>query len=227
MKGREAHTSGAVPYDKDIFIFHINHPKGRALGNGRFFFYKPPYSHIIIDISSMPCYNIFTAYPMKTTDKRRMIIMEKNVMNPVVAAFCGLLESHNVPYQLNEGDENMIRFLTKLPHHDATPNVFIHFNPVSQALTLALSRIAHFTSVGMDIYMLMNEFNSDHDNFGCKLFVDGEGYMVVLTGAIIAGEKPVDQIEDYLNISIAGLDKYYGRIIEIINKNKEETERVK
>ena len=31
-------------------------------------------------------------------------------MHPVIADFCGLLESKNVPYQLNDNDENMIRF---------------------------------------------------------------------------------------------------------------------
>lgn len=141
-------------------------------------------------------------------------------MNPVVADFCGLLESKNVPYELNESDENMIRFRTKLPNHDPAPYVFIHYNPKNQALTLALSHILRLTSAGPDMYRLINEFNSDPSNFACKMFIDGNGDIIVLVNAIVAGKDPRDQIEDYLNVSILALDNYYGRISELIENSE-------
>ena len=141
------------------------------------------------------------------------------VMNPIVADFCGLLESRGVPYELNENDENMIRFRTKLPNHDVTPIVFIHFNPKNQALTLALSRMVHFDGVGIDIYQIFNRFNADPENFNCKMFVDDSGELIVLSNAVIAGKDPRDQIEDYLNIAILASDKYFGTISEAIENN--------
>lgn len=147
---------------------------------------------------------------------------DKIIMNPVVADFCGLLESRNVPYELNDKDANMLRFRTRLPHHENTPLVFIHFNDKNQALTLALSQMVRFTSVGIDVYRIMNEFNADANNFGCKMIVDDRGELVVIVNAVVAGSDPRDQIEDYLNISILGIDNYLGRILETIKKNENE-----
>ncbi|MBP5433883.1 YbjN domain-containing protein [Ruminococcus sp.] len=147
--------------------------------------------------------------------------MENNMkeMNPILADFCGLLESHNVSYELNENDENMMRFRTKLPHHDTAPYVLVHYNPKNSALSLALSRIALFSSVGPDLYQIVNEFNADPGNFACKMFIDKDGQIIVLTNAILKGENTRDQVEDYLNICVLALDKYLGRILELINNN--------
>ena len=149
---------------------------------------------------------------------------DKVVMNPIVADFCGLLESRSVPYELNDNDANMIRFRTKLPHHEVAPYVFIHYNPNNQALTLALNHTAKFTSVGLDLYQVINEFNADSESFGCKMYIEHNGELVVLTSAVLAGKNNKDirdQLEDYLNVAIVSLDKYYGRISEIIeNSNK-------
>jgi hypothetical protein len=141
------------------------------------------------------------------------------VMNPIVADFCALLESKNVSYELNDNDENMLRFQSKLPNHEVAPVVFIHYNPKNQALTLALSRMAHFSSVGVDLYQLLNQFNADPENFACKMFVDDAGEIVVLVNAVVAGDDPRDQIEDYLNTAILASDKYFGRISEVIENN--------
>lgn len=141
------------------------------------------------------------------------------VMNKIVADFCGLLESRGVPYELNENDENMIRFRTKLPNHESTPIVFMHFNPANQALTLALSRMFHFEGAGLDLYQLLNKFNADPENFACKMFLDDTGEIIVLVNAVVAGDDPRDQIEDYLNIAILASDKYFGRISEVIENN--------
>ncbi|EWM52817.1 YbjN domain-containing protein [Ruminococcus flavefaciens] len=143
-------------------------------------------------------------------------------MHPVIADFCGLLESKNVPYQLNDNDENMIRFRTRLPHHEATPYVIIHMNPANQALTLSLSNVFRFTSLGPKIFQLMNVFNGDAGNFACKMFVDQQGELVVLVSAIVAGEDPRDQVEDYLNVSILALDNYYAQIKEIIDESQKD-----
>ena len=149
---------------------------------------------------------------------------DKVVMNPIVADFCGLLESRSVPYELNDNDANMIRFRTKLPHHEVAPYVFIHYNPDNQALTLALNHTAKFTSVGMDLYQVINDFNADSESFGCKMYIEQNGELVVLTSAVLGGKDRNDirdQLEDYLNVAIVSLDKYYGRISEIIeNSNK-------
>ena len=149
---------------------------------------------------------------------------DKVVMNPIVADFCGLLESRSVPYELNDNDANMIRFRTKLPHHEVAPYVFIHYNPDNQPLTLALNHTAKFTSVGMDLYQVINDFNADSESFGCKMYIEHNGELVVLTSAVLGGKDRNDirdQLEDYLNVAIVSLDKYYGRISEIIqNSNK-------
>ena len=144
---------------------------------------------------------------------------DMKVMNKIVADFCGLLEARGVPYELNDNDANMIRFRTKLPNHESTPIVFMHFNPANQALTLALSRMFHFEVAVPDLYKLMNQFNADPENFACKMFLDDTGEIIVLANAVVAGDDPRDQIENYLNISILASDKYFGKISEVIENN--------
>ena len=112
--------------------------------------------------------------------------MENNTkeMNSVIADFCALLESRNVSYERNQQDENMIRFRTKLPNHDAAPFILIHFNPQNSALSLALSRLAMFSNPSEELYKLMNEFNSDPGNFACKMFTDKDGQVPPWTSAL-------------------------------------------
>ncbi|WP_295087540.1 YbjN domain-containing protein [Ruminococcus sp.] len=143
----------------------------------------------------------------------------KNEMNSVVADFCALLESRKVTYERNQQDENMIRFRTKLPNHDTAPFILIHFNPQNSALSLAISRLALFSSVSEDLYKLMNDFNSDPANFACKMFTDKEGQIIVLTNAILRGEDTSAQIEEYINISVLATDKYFGKISELIGSS--------
>lgn len=140
-------------------------------------------------------------------------------MNSVVADFCELLESRSVTYERNQNDENMIRFRTKLPHHDAAPFILIHFNPQNNALSLALSRLAMFSEPSEELYRLFNEFNSDPSNFACKMFADKDGQIIVLTNAIVKGDDARSQIEEYINISVLATDKYYGKISELIDKS--------
>ncbi len=148
--------------------------------------------------------------------------MEENTkeMNAVIADFCELLESRKVSYERNQQDVNMIRFRTKLPGHDAAPFILIHFNPQNSALSLAISRLAMFSEQSVELYKLMNEFNSDPANFACKMFTDNDGQIVVLTNAILSGDTN-HQIEEYINISVIAIDKYFGKITELIdNSNK-------
>lgn len=139
--------------------------------------------------------------------------------NPVIEAFCELLEERKVTYERNQQDENMIRFRTKLPNHDAAPFILIHFNPQNSALSLALSRLAMFSSPSEEIYKLMNEFNSDPGNFACKMFTDRDGQVIILTNAILKGDDTTSQIEEYINISVLAADKYFGKIAELIDNN--------
>ncbi len=143
----------------------------------------------------------------------------KNAINSVVANFCALLESRNVSYERNQQDENMIRFRTKLPNHDTAPFILIHFNPQNHALSLAISRLAMFSSVSEELYKLMNEFNSDPANFACKMFTDKDGQIIVLTNAILRGEDTNAQIEEYINISVLAIDKYFGKISDLIDSS--------
>ena len=147
--------------------------------------------------------------------------MENNAkeMNQVVADFCALLESRNVSYERNQQDENMIRFRTKLPNHDAAPFILIHFNPQNSALSLALSRLAMFSNPSEELYKLMNEFNSDPGNFACKMFMDKDGQIIILTNAILKGDDTSAQIEEYINISVLATDKYFRKISELIGDN--------
>jgi len=147
--------------------------------------------------------------------------MDNNTMTKAVADFCELLKERNVPYEVNEKDSNMVRFRTKLPHNESiTPLVFIHFNGENNGLSLALSQMVRFKDAGLDVYKVINEFNSDSESFGCKTFIDDRGELIVLVNAIVAGDEPRRQIEDYLNISILSIDKHLGKILEII-KNTE------
>ncbi|WP_294752613.1 YbjN domain-containing protein [uncultured Ruminococcus sp.] len=147
--------------------------------------------------------------------------MENNTkeMNSVIADFCALLESRNVSYERNQQDENMIRFRTKLPNHDAAPFILIHFNPQNSALSLALSRLAMFSNPSEELYKLMNEFNSDPGNFACKMFTDKDGQVIILTNAILKGDDTSAQIEEYINISVLATDKYFGKIAELIDSS--------
>ena len=147
--------------------------------------------------------------------------MDENIKtnNAVIADFCELLESQNVSYELNQNDENMMRFRTKLPHHDTAPYVLVHHNPANSALSLALSRIALFSNAGEELYHIINDFNADPENFACKMFIDKDGQIIVLTNAILKGENTRNQIEDYLNICVLSLDKYLGKILELVNNS--------
>ncbi|WP_173458642.1 hypothetical protein [Ruminococcus flavefaciens] len=143
--------------------------------------------------------------------------------NKVIAEFRDILEKRGVAYELNNEDANMIRFRTQLPNYEkATPFVLIHFNEDNGALSLALSGIATFTKGGPDLYAVLNDFNADPGNFGCKMFVETDGHLIVLTNAIIKSGNVCDLIEEYLKINILATDKFYSRISEIIeNGNKD------
>ncbi|MCR4795852.1 MULTISPECIES: hypothetical protein [Ruminococcus] len=147
--------------------------------------------------------------------------MADNTMSKVVADFCELLRERNVPFETNEKDANMLRFRTKLPHNESvTPLVFIHVNGDTNALSLALSQMVRFNEPEVDVYKVINEFNSDPECFGCKMFIDERGELIVLVNSVVGGETPHRLVEDYLNISILCIDKHLGKILEII-KNSE------
>lgn len=137
--------------------------------------------------------------------------------NKVIADFREILDKRGISYELNQNDGNMIRFRTQLPNFEGvTPYVIIHFNEDNGALSLALSGIATFVQTGLELYKLVNEFNADPANFACKMFVEPEGHIDVLTNAIIKKDDACALIEEYLKIDILATDKYYGRISEII-----------
>ena len=147
--------------------------------------------------------------------------MDNNKTSKVVADFCETLKERNVPFEVNEKDSNMLRFRTKLPHiENVTPLVFIHVNGDTNALSLALSQMARFDEVNLDVCKIINEFNADPECFGCKMFIDERGELIVLVNAVVTGEAPAKLVEDYLNISILCIDKHLGKILEII-KNSE------
>ena len=147
--------------------------------------------------------------------------MDNNKMSKVVADFCEILKERKVPYETNEKDANMLRFRTKLPNiENITPLVFIHVNGDTNALSLALSQMVRFDDPAVDVYKAINEFNSDPECFGCKMFIDERGEIIVLVNAVVGGETPAKLVEDYLNISILCIDKHLGKILEII-KNSE------
>ena len=151
--------------------------------------------------------------------------MENNIeiTNKAIAAFREILDKRGISYDLNQNDGNMIRFRTQLPNFEGvTPYVIIHFNEDNGALSLALSGIATFTKGGPDLYAVLNDFNADPGNFGCKMFVETDGHLIVLTNAIIKSGNVCDLIEEYLKINILATDKFYSRISEIIeNGNKD------
>ena len=156
----------------------------------------------------------------KNTLMEDKIMENKKEMSAVLADFCELLKERNVPFETNENDPNMIRFRTKLPNHDSTPLVFIHYNTSNRALSLALSQMVRFDDPSIEVYKAVNEFNSDAESFGCKAFLDINSEFIVLVNAIISGEDGRSQIEDYLNISILAINKHYGKIIEKIDNNE-------
>ena len=149
--------------------------------------------------------------------------MENNIeiTNKAIAAFREILDKRGISYDLNQNDGNMIRFRTQLPNFEGvTPYVIIHFNEENGALSLALTGIATFIQGDPDIYKLVNDFNADPANFACKMFTDNDGQIVVLTNAILSGDTN-HQIEEYINISVIAIDKYFGKITELIdNSNK-------
>lgn len=147
--------------------------------------------------------------------------MDNNTISKITEDFRELLKERNVPYEVNEKDPNMMRFRTKLPNNESiTPLVFIHVNDDNSALSLALSQMVRFKDSDIDVYKAINEFNLDSESFGCKMFIDERGELIVLVNAIVKGDTPSKQIEDYLNISILAIDKHIGKILEII-KNSE------
>ena len=141
----------------------------------------------------------------------------KPTPNEIIAEFCKGLDERRVGYELNNNDGNLLRFRAKLPNHNASPLVLVHFNPENNALSLALSKFVVFGNPNMEIYKLINDFNSDQNNFGCKLFIDTDGDVIVLTNAIAKGDNICKQIEEYLEINVLAIDNYFDRISEIIN----------
>ncbi|WP_024861000.1 YbjN domain-containing protein [Ruminococcus flavefaciens] len=151
--------------------------------------------------------------------------MENNNIktNRVISEFRDLLDKRGITYELNKEDENLIRFRTKLPNYEEImPFVLIHFNDENGALSLALSKIAVFTKAGPDLYALVNHFNADPGCFGCKMFIDENGEVVVLTNAIVKSGDVIDLIEEYIKINILSIDRYFGQISEIINNSDKD-----
>ena len=146
----------------------------------------------------------------------------KATPNKIIAEFCALLDSRGVAYELNNNDGNLMRLGAKLPNHNTSPLVLIHFNPDNNALSLALSKLAVFASPNTEIYELMNDFNADQNNFGCKMFIEEGGEIMVLTNAIVKGDDICGQIADYLDLDVLAIDKYFGRISEIINNSNKD-----
>ena len=147
--------------------------------------------------------------------------MENNIeiTNKAIAAFREILDKRGISYDLNQNDGNMIRFRTQLPSFEGvTPYVIIHYNEENGALSLALTGIATFIQGDPDIYKLVNDFNADPANFACKMFVEPEGHIDVLTNAIINKDDVCELIEEYLKINILATDKYYGQIADKIAK---------
>ncbi len=143
-------------------------------------------------------------------------------MNKVISQIGDMLDRRRIPFQTRQDDENVLRFRLTLPESRADVIFFISYYESENNFNLAVSRIARFKERIIDIYKLMNRFNSDPQTYNCKMFLDDEGYVIVTCNAVIASGELIKQVEEYIGIALEALDKYYPQIVDVIKKGNAE-----
>lgn len=145
-------------------------------------------------------------------------------MNKLISELAEYVSANKAPYRLAEDNENVIWFKTGLPKNDAAPVVYISYDGKSGIFYMMLSNLFKLTGAGIDLYQIINEFNADNDSFNCKMFIDPEGDIVVNCSSVIGAEDTLGQVNEYISVAISSIDKYYGRIAELLEKSDGESD---
>lgn len=146
-------------------------------------------------------------------------------MNKTINQIGNMLDRRRIPYQLRQGNENVLRFQLRLPQSGADVIFMISFIEAQSNFNLSVSRIARFNAPTMDAYRLINRFNADPKSYNCKMFLDSEGYVIVTCNAVIESGAVVKQVEEYIGIALDTIDEYYPQLVEVIEKGNAEWEK--
>lgn len=139
-------------------------------------------------------------------------------MNKVLSDLAASLDAKNAPYQLNSENEDIIRFRTRLPNHDAAPRIFLSYNEQSGMFILIMTELFRFNQGDLELFSLMNNFNSDNRNFACKVFIPKSGELTFACESFIECDDPLGQIHEYISLAIRGADEYYDRFLKCAEK---------
>lgn len=143
-------------------------------------------------------------------------------MNKLISELAEYVGANKAPYRLAEDNENVIWFKTGLPKNNAAPVVYISYEEKSGIFYMMLSNLFKLTGAGIDLYQIINEFNADNGSFNCKMFIDREGDIVVNCSSVIEAKDALAQVNEYISVAVSSIDKYYGRIEELLEKNSAE-----
>lgn len=141
-------------------------------------------------------------------------------MNKFINGLAGYLKDHKISYSTANDNEDILWFKTKLPDGSADVLYFISYNEKEQSFIMLINHIAKFTEVRTELMKLMNDFNADPLSFNCKMYIDQQGDIVVNLCSIIKSGNIVEQMVDYIDVSVVALQKYYPEVIKITELGK-------
>ena len=145
-------------------------------------------------------------------------------MNNTLTQLAQFLEKQNFKCNSSEDNENILWVQIGLPHHKLAPLFFVDFDETSGMLLIMVNRLIKFRSAGGEIMTKINFFNSDPENFNCKMFIDRTGELVVNNSSIISGDYLVPKIVDRIDLTVRSIDRHFGNFEEALSGNEEKAE---
>lgn len=136
-------------------------------------------------------------------------------MNKYINGLAGYLKDHKIGYSTADDNEDILWFKTKLPDGSADVLYFISYNEKEQSFIMLINHIAKFTEVRTELMKLMNDFDADPLSFNCKMYIDQQGELIVNCCAIIKSGEVVEQMIDYIDMSVVAIQKYYPEIVKV------------
>lgn len=145
-------------------------------------------------------------------------------MNNTLTQLAQYLEKQNFKCHSSDDNENVLWVQIGLPHHDLAPLFFVDFEEESGVLLIMVNRMIKFNKAGADIMTKINFFNSDPENFNCKMFIDVTGELVVNNSSILSGDMLVPKIVDRIDLTVRAIDRHFGNFEQSFSDTETKAE---
>jgi len=145
-------------------------------------------------------------------------------MNNTLTKLAEYLEKQNFKCSSSDDNEDVLWVRIGMPHHELAPLFFVDFEEESGMLLIMVNNMIKFKSANGDIMTKINFFNSDPENFNCKMFIDVTGELVVNNSSIISGDHLVPKIVDRIDLTVRAIDRHFGNFEESLSAGKNEAE---